>query len=114
MPPRQWIFRVRDILDSIRAIEEYVHGMTYAQFARDRKTLDAAVRNMITIGEAAANVPAAVQGRFPEIPWDNMRRMRNVVVHIYFGVNLPDVWKTIQDDLPPLKAQLTEVLRKAE
>jgi len=114
MPPRQWTFRVRDILDSIQVIEEYVRGMTYKQFARDRKTVDAATRNMITIGEAAGHVPDAIQERFPEVPWDNMRRMRNVVVHIYFGVDLPIVWKTIQEDLPPLKGQLAKVLQDAE
>ena len=42
-----------------------------------------------------------------------MRRMRNVIVHVYFGVNLPVVWRTIQEDLPPLKAQLKDVLNKA-
>jgi uncharacterized protein with HEPN domain len=104
---------MRDILDGIRVIEEYVHEMTYERFVQDRKTVDAVVRNLITIGEAASNVPAEVQERYAEIPWDNMRRMRNIIVHVYFGVNLPVVWRTIQEDLPPLKAQLGKVLRDA-
>ena len=114
MPTRVWIFRVRDILDAIGAIEEYVHEMTYERFVQDRRTVDAVVRNLITIGEAASNVPADVQERYAEIPWDNMRRMRNFIVHVYFGVNLPVVWRTIQEDLPPLKAQLGKALRDAE
>jgi len=113
MPPRKWLFRVRDILDSIEAIEAYVRGLTFEQFAHDRKTVDATIRNLITIGEAAANVPFEVQDRYPEVPWDNMRRMRNVIVHAYFGVNLPVIWHTIQDDLPPLKARLAAILDEA-
>jgi len=66
---------MRDILACIRAIQEYVRGMTFEQFVADRKTADAAVRNIITIGEAAANVPSEIKDRFPHIPWDNMRRM---------------------------------------
>ena len=38
--------------------------------------------------------------------------MRNVLAHVYFGVNLRMVWQTIQEDLPPLKTQLNDVLRQ--
>jgi uncharacterized protein with HEPN domain len=62
-----WIFRVRDILDGIGAIEEYVRGMTYERFVQDRRTVDAVIRNLIIIGEAASNVPADVQERYAEI-----------------------------------------------
>ena len=113
MPTRMWTFRVRDILDAVGAIEGYVHGVTYERFVQDRRTVDAVIRNLIIIGEAASNVPADVQERYAEIPWDNMRRMRNFIVHVYFGVNLPVIWRTIQEDLPPLKAQLGRVLREA-
>jgi len=114
MPPRYWLFRVRDILDSIGAIESHVSDMTYEQFARDRKTVDAVIRNLTIIGEAAANIPLSAQECYPYVPWDEMRRMRNVVVHVYFGVDLPVVWQTLQDDLPPLKAQLDDILRDME
>ncbi|GEM_PF-1512634 len=65
MPPRAWSFRLRDILDSIGAIEEYVSGMTYEQFAQDRRTVDAVIRNLGIIGEAANHVPAEVQDQYP-------------------------------------------------
>jgi uncharacterized protein with HEPN domain len=39
--------------------------------------------------------------------------MRNFVIHAYFRVDLPLVWRTIQEDLPPLKAQLNQLLRQA-
>jgi len=113
MPPRAWQFRVRDMLDSIGAIEGHVSGMTCEQFAADRKTVDAVIRNLTVIGEAAANVPSSIQERFPDVPWDEMRRMRNVVVHVYFGVDLPVVWRTTQDDLPPVRTQLMRVLGDA-
>ena len=114
MPPRAWSFRLRDILDSIAAIEEYVAGMTYEQFAHDRRTVDAVIRNLGIIGEAANHVPAEVQAQYAAIEWDGMRRMRNFVVHVYFGVDLPLVWKTIQEDLPPLKTLLSVILRDAK
>ena len=113
MPPRTWAFRLRDILDSIALIADYTRGMSYEQFAGDRRTVDAVIRNLAILGEAASHVPATVQERYPAVEWDGMRRMRNFVVHVYFGVDLPLVWKTILEDLPPLKTQLSEILRDA-
>lgn len=89
-------------------------GLTCEQFAKDRKTIDAVIRNLAIIGEAANHIPAEVRPRYPAIPWDEMRRLRNVVVHVCFGVELPDVWHTICEDLPPLKVQLNAILRDAE
>ncbi len=80
-------------------------------FLKDRKTSDAVVRNLEIIGETARNVPDDVAARHPGVPWKKAREMRNVLAHAYFGVDLPTVWKTIQDDLPLLKARLREALR---
>ena len=46
----------------------------------------------------------------PELPWDDMRDMRNVVIHAYFAVDLQVVWRTVQEDLPKLKQQIDQLL----
>ena len=74
MPPRAWQFRIRDILDSIEAAESHVEGMTCQEFAADRKTIDAVIRDLTIIGEAAANVPPSIQERFPVVQWDERAR----------------------------------------
>lgn len=76
--------------------------MTYGSFSADQKTIDAVVRNITVIGEAARNVPAEVVARHPEIPGNEMLEMRNVVVHGYFGISTQIVWETAQNDLPSL------------
>ena len=53
MPHRDWKFRIQDILDAIDAVQEYTRGMDLKSFIKDRKTVDAVVRNLIIIGEAA-------------------------------------------------------------
>jgi len=111
VPSREWRVRVEDMLEAIERIEEFVQGIDLDAFLKDRRTSDAIVRNLEIIGEAARNVPEDVASRHPGVPWKKAREMRNVLAHAYFGVDLPTVWKTIQDDLPPLKARLHEVLR---
>jgi uncharacterized protein with HEPN domain len=101
MPPedRNWRFRVEDILGAIEAIQSYTEGVDFDKFVRDRRTVDAVVRNFIIIGEATAHIPAEVRTGNPKLPWDEMRAMRNIVVHEYFGVTdriLLDVYWKVQ------------------
>ena len=102
MPYRTWLFRVNDILDAITAVQQYVTGMTYDEFVADRKTVDAVIRNLIIIGEAAGHIPDEICQAKPEIPWNDIRAMRNFVVYEYFGVSDKILWDTVQMNLPPL------------
>ena len=111
MPPREWKLRIGDILDSIAAIQEYVRGMDYGAFRQDRKTIDAVVRRFTIIGEAATNIPSEITDKYLQVPWRQMRDMRNIVVHAYFGVNTEVLWDTVRNDLPPLVPALEDIMR---
>jgi len=110
MPPRDWTFRIQDILDAVKAVLDYTSGMDSAAFASDRRTVDAVVRNIAIIGEAAARVPRSVTEAHPEIPWTEMRAMRNVIVHEYYGVTDRILWDTVQRNLPALVSPLRALL----
>lgn len=110
MLSRHWKLRLEDILEAIAKIQRYTAEMDFGTFETDEKTVDAVVRNLGIIGEAARCVPERVQDRYPGIPWEKMRGIRNVVIHEYFGVDLPVLWQTITDDLPPLVPLLNEIL----
>ena len=112
MPSRLWRFRLQDILEAIARIQSYTRGLTFDQFQLDRMTVDAVERNFIIIGEASRHVPDEVTGRYPSVLWRDMRDMRNVVVHGYWGVDLERVWDAIQQDLPPLVPLLQAVLQQ--
>lgn len=110
MPHRDWLFRIRDMLEAVSAVEQYVGDMTYQDFTADRKTVDAVIRNMIIIGEAASHIPDEISLNHPEVPWSEIRAMRNFVVHEYFGVSDKILWDTVQIDLPPI----VPILKKIE
>jgi uncharacterized protein with HEPN domain len=113
VPPRDWRLRLEDIVSAGDSIAQYVRGMTFDVFRADRKTVDAVVRNLEVIGEAARHVPNDVRDRYPEVAWSDMSDMRNVLIHEYFGVDLPILWKTIGSDLPPVVSALRTILREA-
>jgi len=108
---RDWRFRVRDILAAVRAIERYTEGMTFEQFAADARTIDAVVRNLMTIGESTRWIPEPIKDAHREVPWRTLRGVRNVVVHEYFGVDSEILWETVRADLPPLAPRLEAILQ---
>jgi uncharacterized protein with HEPN domain len=91
---------------------EYTRNLDFENFKSDTKAVDAVVRNFEIIGEAAAHMPEEIVAGHPEIPWQDMRDMRNVLAHEYFGINEKIVWNTIQDDLSLVLSKLKELLRK--
>ena len=111
MPPRQLLFRVQDILDSLEAIRAYIAGMNFQDFVADRRTVDAVIRNLTVIGEATAHIPDEVCAEYPDIPWTDMRAMRNFVVHEYFGVSDAILWDTVTQNLPPLHEPIERILK---
>jgi len=106
MSSRDWVFRIQDILKAIEKIESYIEGMTVSQFRKNDLVIDAVVRNLEIIGEASKNISPVIRRLHPNIPWDQMNGMRNVLIHEYFGVDVTTVWHTAKNHLPPLKKQL--------
>ena len=96
---------LRDILDSINKIAKFSQELSYEDFKANDMAIDAIVRNLEIIGEAARNMPAEVKDNNTEIPWEKMVSMRNKILHEYFGVDLEILWKTTQEDLPVLKVR---------
>ena len=114
MPRRDWTFRVQDILDAIAAIRDYTESMEFPDFIADRRTVDAVIRNLIIVGEAATHIPDEVSARHPVIPWVEMRAMRNLVVHEYFGVSDTILWDTVRRDLPAVDEPLRKLLESGQ
>jgi uncharacterized protein with HEPN domain len=110
LPHSRWDIRIRDILTAIEKIQKYTTDMNSKVFRGDPKTVDAVIRNLEIIGEASRHVPDEIVDKHPEIPWREMRYMRNLLAHEYFGVNTKIVWETRQTDwlaiVPVLKALL--------
>ena len=105
---------VEDIIEAINNIEKYTRGLTYETFAKDKKTVDAVIRNFEIIGEATKYIPGKIRKEYPQVPWKDMAGMRDKLIHGYFGIKLDVIWKTIKERLPAVKFLMEEALRKME
>jgi uncharacterized protein with HEPN domain len=101
------------MLEAVELARGYVTGISKDDFLKDRRTQQAVVLNLITIGEAASrivNEHKVFAAAHPEIPWAQMRGMRNRMAHGYFDIDLSIVWDTVQSSLPELERQLRAVV----
>ena len=102
--------RLRHIRDAARQALAFVRGRSPADLDQDPMLSLALVRLLEIIGEAARGVSAPTRESHPGIAWSQMAGMRDRLIHGYFDVNLDIVWQTVQQDLPPLLAQLEKIL----
>ena len=87
----------------------FVDGMKKADLLADKRTQLAVIMSLVILGEVVTKImdryPAFVD-KHPEVPWRNIRGMRNRIAHGYFDINLEVVWDTVQTALPDLLLHL--------
>ncbi|MDI6810796.1 MAG: DUF86 domain-containing protein [archaeon] len=105
---------IQDILSSLEEVEDFTEGLDFEDFLRDRKTINAVIRSLEIIGEAAKKIPEDLRNGHPEMPWKRMTGMRDKLIHEYHGVDLEIVWTVIKEELPPLKPLIEKVLKEIE
>jgi len=110
---RDDLIRLRHMLDAAREAVEFVRDSCRGNLDDDRKLTLSLVKDVEIIGEAAYQVTEDTRRTLPEIPWDDIIGMRHRLVHAYFDINLDILWKTVQEDLPPLIQILSKSLGEA-
>lgn len=112
MQPREWRIRIEDMLEAAAHCREYLVSLDFPAFAVDRRTVDAVVRNLEIIGEAARYIPPEIELRYATIPWADIRGMRHRIAHGYFAVDLDVVWSTATNSLDILVPLLEQLLHE--
>ena len=105
---------IEDIINAMEKSTNFIKDLSYKKFIQDDKTVFAVVRALEIIGEAVKSTPNNLRKKYPEIPWKDMAGMRDKVIHEYFGVKLSLVWKTVKEEMPPLKPLFEKMLREME
>ena len=101
---------VRHILDEVDYLIKTSQGLSAEAFLSDPTLRRAFVRSLEIIGEATKQLPDTFRAAHPKVEWRPMARMRDRLIHGYFGVDYELVWEVVQVQIPELRRVLQEIL----
>lgn len=108
--PRNYKLYLRDIIRAIEQIQQSTDGLDETALGSQYEKLNSVLFNLMTIGEAAKNIPEEIRARYPHIPWSLMGRFRDLVVHHYWSLETHRIWQIIQENIPELKTAVENLL----
>jgi uncharacterized protein with HEPN domain len=100
---------LHDIMEAIERVEEITRGKTLARFEASWELRWLVQRAIEIVSEASRAIPAKLKNTRPEIPWERVRGIGNVLRHEYQGLSDPIIWKVVTDELPRLKLAIQAI-----
>lgn len=101
---------VKYIQESMEKIEKSTKELSREEFLNSEEAQDATIRRLEIIGEAAKNIPEDFRKKHSEIPWSEIIRTRDKLIHGYFGVDINLTYDIVKNDLPGLKEKINKIL----
>lgn len=98
------------IADSGNLAVEFAKGMDWYDFTADLRTQSAIIHRLLVIGEAVKRLSFAFRAAHPAIPWPVIAGMRDRLIHEYDTVDLAEVWRVVNEDVPDLLRYLEPLL----
>ena len=101
---------LRHILAEVDFLIEVRATLTRQVLDEDPILQRAIVRSLEIIGEASKRLPAEMRNANPAVEWRAKARMRDRLIHDYFGVDLDIVWRVLQSNIPALQQEVRRIL----
>ena len=105
---------LQDILEAIERVGQYTQGMNLEEFSKSKITMDAVLRNLEIIGEAATQLPKDKKEKYNKVPWEDIQNFRIVAAHHYWKIDKVTIWDIIENQLNILSQQIQEILEKED
>lgn len=109
---RAYELYIEDIANECKNIKKFVQDITYEEFTENLEKVYAVAKAFENIGEAVKNIPKELTKEYPEIPWSEIAKMRDVLTHHYFGMDDKVLWDTLGDDFNEFEKIINDMIGK--
>jgi uncharacterized protein with HEPN domain len=107
--------RLCDIADAVDAIKAHVTRARAEPRLHDDPLLhDALLYEFVVLGEAVKHLSAETRARAPEVPWQSVAGLRDLIAHEYFRIDIKRVLDIVERDLPALEQAIARLLEPQE
>ncbi len=103
---------LKHIIEEIEYLQPKMEKLKYEEFVNNEDIKRIFVRSLEVIGEATKNLPENFRSKYPQVEWKNMARLRDVLIHQYFGINYERIWDIVKNKIPVLKEQIESILKE--
>lgn len=107
---RDYKLYIEDIAYECKNIKKFVQDITYEEFTQNLEKVYAVAKAFENIGEAVKNLPKEMTSEYPQIPWNEIAKMRDVLTHHYFGVDDKVLWDTLGEDFDEFESAINDIM----
>lgn len=111
-PGREWRLYLSDIAKECRNIRNFTDGLDYPAFTENLEKVYATAKAFENIGEAVKKLPEEVTRDYPQIPWKEAARMRDILTHHYFGLDDRVLWDTLGEEFTLFETVIREMIER--
>ena len=97
------IERLEHMLEAMNVLVSYKETHTLEEAQADPVVYYGLVKHVEIIGEAVYKLTLDYRVNHTDVNWDDIERMRHVLVHGYYKIRPQQLWETIVVDIPALK-----------
>lgn len=106
--------RLEHMIDAIDKLTQAKQKFDFETLTEKDLEYFGIVKLLEIIGEAAYKLTTEFKDLHPETPWKYIVGMRHILVHGYYQIKRRDVYKTIDEDMPLLRTQISNYLNEFE
>jgi uncharacterized protein with HEPN domain len=101
--------RIQHMIEAANEALSFTNNISEKDFSQNRMIILSVIKEIEIIGEAASKISEEIKLKYPDVPWKDIIRMRNRLIHGYFEVNIELVWNTVKNNLPQLLSLLQKI-----
>jgi uncharacterized protein with HEPN domain len=107
---RDFKLYIQDISKECKNIKVFTKNVSYEEFTENLEKVYAVAKAFENIGEAVKNIPKEITTLYPQIPWKEIAKMRDILTHHYFGVDDKVLWDTLGEDFDEFERVIQKIL----